>query len=1083
MSVCRLFHGKVASSVITLALLMVAAAVERADAIEDWPPPPGVQPAIRLLSPPDGAMFDAPGSLSLLAGVKDPEGVVEAVEFHVGDRLLGTVRVSPVGMAETGDDLALGDREHAELGRVVLVEFAWDEPPPGLHGLWVLARNRAGPLAKSPVSRVTLWPADRVPVVTVVATQPVGSEGRPNADGQIEPVPVFFTIARTGPVSAPLTVFFALGGTAVNGVDYEELATSVMMPEGTMSVEVRVTPIEDDLVEGRETVVLRLIPPIVADLWEASEESYRVGRPAMAVGVILDNGAAENRPPRVLLLQPRRGEVFLGPAQIRLIAGAWDADGAVSQVEFLANDRSLGTVQVPEPEPGESIPRPARYGLDWSDVPAGGYVLTAVATDDRGSSTVSQPVRIQVLDRDRPPVVTVVATDPVATEPLAAWEDASSLDPAIFTVYRTGSTARPLTVFYRLGGTAENGVDYEQLPGRVQIPAGAHAMEVTVVPLADGMAEGDESVVLRLWPPHLLEEPANSGSHYLVGQPGVARATLRDADVAQNLAPRAKILRPVDGQTFVAPADVGVEVLTMDPDGYVARVELFAGDEMIGEEGLAFIQPPPPGQPYSFSFRWHDAPAGRHQLRVKATDDRGAERWSEPVRIAVLEPEVLPVVTVETVVPVAYRPGLLPVVEPAVFAVRRTGDLREPLTVRYQLRGTAENGIDYEKLSGEVEIPIGSPGARIRVVPLNNPEAVGEKGVIVVLEAPVCPAIHPPPPGCYMVGTPDKARAVILDRPVPRPSPPRVELVQPKPDALYQAPTEIVLVAQAFDADGWVKRVEFYANDKLIGRQEADPMRRHGPAERQGFRWLWAPVELGRYLLEARATDNDGLTAVSRPVAITVAQPHETPTVRIFASERPGMIPVVEGWGWTATFLVTRSGATGQPLTVYYRASGTAVSGRDYAELPGFITIAAGQRSARLVVRPLDLESEEHGRTLRVCLVPSPVMGPIEPYRVGEPGCAAAFMTEPTRPWGPLTRLPDGTVHAALPGDEGEVYRIEVSRGLDAWEPVADAVAVDGSVRFLDADAPGHSYRFYRLRPVVPEVLDEPTALPSLGSW
>jgi len=288
----------------------------------------------------------------------------------------------------------------------------------------------------------------------------------------------------------------------------------------------------------------------------------------------------------------------------------------------------------------------------------------------------------------------------------------------------------------------------------------------------------------------------------------------------------------------------------------------------------------------------------------------------------------MPVVTVDTVVPIAYRPGPLTVFEPAVFAVRRAGDLREPLNVRYQLRGTAENGVDYQKLSGEIEIPGGSAGARIQVVPLNHPEARGEKSVVIVLEEPVCLAIHPPPPGCYMVGTPDQARAVILDRPVPQQLPPRIELVQPKPNALYQAPTEIVLVAQAFDAEGWIQRVEFYANDQLIGRQEADPMRRFGPAERQGFRWLWTDVEPGRFRLEARAIDNDGLAAVSQPVAIAVMEPGATPTVRIVACAPPRMTSVHEGMERAPVFLVTRSGATEQPLTVYYRVGGTAISGQ-----------------------------------------------------------------------------------------------------------------------------------------------------------
>jgi hypothetical protein len=319
MSVCRLFHGKVASPVLTLALLIAAAAFERAYAMDDRPPAGGVQPAIRLLSPPEGAMFVSPGSLPLLAGVKDPEGAVEAVEFHAGEQLLGTARVPAAGSGGTRDGLTLSDRELPEWGRVMLVEFDWAEPPAGEHELWVLARNRTGPLARSGISRVTLVRGDRVPVVTVVATQPVGSEGRPGPDGQIEPEPVVFTIARSGPVAAAMKVFFELGGTAINGLDYEELPTSATVPEGARSVEVVVRPIYDDLAEGRETVVLRLVAPTVADLWDAGEESYRVGRPAVAAGLILDHEFVENRPPRVVLLQPKRGEVYLAPAHLRLI--------------------------------------------------------------------------------------------------------------------------------------------------------------------------------------------------------------------------------------------------------------------------------------------------------------------------------------------------------------------------------------------------------------------------------------------------------------------------------------------------------------------------------------------------------------------------------------------------------------------------------------------------------------------------------------------------------------------------------------------------------------------------------------------
>lgn len=38
----------------------------------------------------------------------------------------------------------------------------------------------------------------------------------------------------------------------------------------------------------------------------------------------------------------------------------------------------------------------APYTYNWTDVPAGDYVLTAKATDDRGATTTSAPVNITV---------------------------------------------------------------------------------------------------------------------------------------------------------------------------------------------------------------------------------------------------------------------------------------------------------------------------------------------------------------------------------------------------------------------------------------------------------------------------------------------------------------------------------------------------------------------------------------------------------------------------------------------------------------------------------------------------------------
>src|SRR6266581_78506 len=61
------------------------------------------------------------------------------------------------------------------------------------------------------------------------------------------------------------------------------------------------------------------------------------------------------------------------------------------------------------------------------------------------------------------PVVTIKATDAFASY---------SGDTGTFTVFRDGPTNAGLNVFYRIDGTASNGVDYATIPNWIAIPAG-----------------------------------------------------------------------------------------------------------------------------------------------------------------------------------------------------------------------------------------------------------------------------------------------------------------------------------------------------------------------------------------------------------------------------------------------------------------------------------------------------------------------------------------------------------------------------------------------------------------------------------
>ena len=98
----------------------------------------------------------------------------------------------------------------------------------------------------------------------------------------------------------------------------------------------------------------------------------------------LTRTSSSNTPPTVSVTSPTGGATFTAPANITVQATASDADGTVTQVEFFAGGSSIGT--------DTSSP----YSVSWTNVVAGSYSLTAVATDNGGAGTTSSAVNITV---------------------------------------------------------------------------------------------------------------------------------------------------------------------------------------------------------------------------------------------------------------------------------------------------------------------------------------------------------------------------------------------------------------------------------------------------------------------------------------------------------------------------------------------------------------------------------------------------------------------------------------------------------------------------------------------------------------
>jgi hypothetical protein len=89
--------------------------------------------------------------------------------------------------------------------------------------------------------------------------------------------------------------------------------------------------------------------------------------------------------------------------------------------------------------------------------------------------------------------------------------------------------------------------------------------------------------------------------------------------------------------------------------------------------------------------------------------------------------------------------------------------------------------------------------------------------------------------------------------------PPSVRIVTPTTDTIFAQPANVTITVDASDEDGKVQKVEFYADDQLIGTDLRSP-----------YNMTWYKAAPGNHVLIAKAIDNDGLTTTSDSVYITV---------------------------------------------------------------------------------------------------------------------------------------------------------------------------------------------------------------------
>jgi hypothetical protein len=311
---------------------------------------------------------------------------------------------------------------------------------------------------------------DDTPTVTIYATDASASEA-----GQD---PATFVVKRTGALNAPLTVNYALSGTAQHGVDYAILPGVLTIPAGNAEGSITVVPIDDNIGEAEQTIGIQIRAGI----------GYAVGNPSAAAATLADNdvpvvtvGVTDGK-----VGEPNDAGQFrftttgTGSGTITIhytVSGA-----AAPGVDYVALSGTL-TMGRNTTATVEVIPIDDALPEDWETI------TVTIDPDPSYSIFLDKSATLELFDNEQNIVSAMAGAD-------APIEDDSS--PLTFYLERKGSTAAALTVHYTMGGTATNGVDYQTLSGTATIPAGQAGVQLAAFIIDDSVFEGTEWATLTL---------------------------------------------------------------------------------------------------------------------------------------------------------------------------------------------------------------------------------------------------------------------------------------------------------------------------------------------------------------------------------------------------------------------------------------------------------------------------------------------------------------------------------------------------------------------------------------------------------
>ncbi len=311
-----------------------------------------------------------------------------------------------------------------------------------------------------------------------------------------------FYISRSGSTGS-LVVNYTVAGTAINGTDYSQLSGTATIPDGASGVDISVTPLDDALAEGTETITLTLasgagygIEVPTATLYLADNDSSAMA----SVGFASATGTTSEAPDPVTG-EFRDIQVTLATAQTVPVTVEYVASGGsavADDVDWSYVDASNGNALIYRgllTFPPGSVSQNVRIKIRPDGLVEGTETAILELRNVNGARLSGSRNKQTLTINDN----TDAYPSPRVNFLVSATtrNEADGTEPLLIAALDVAPSA-PVSVNYTVGGSAAAGTDYTLAAGSLSFAAGEVTKKLPLVLLTDGVVEPAETVVVTL---------------------------------------------------------------------------------------------------------------------------------------------------------------------------------------------------------------------------------------------------------------------------------------------------------------------------------------------------------------------------------------------------------------------------------------------------------------------------------------------------------------------------------------------------------------------------------------------------------